>query len=61
MQEGDEFYCAGPFPNYWKLKIIKVRPWISEASVTVHKNTDKIDPMPPKLAVAQLWCFPPAR
>jgi len=58
IQKGDEFYCAGPcLGMYWKLKITEVHPWISEAYVTVH--TDKIDPMPPKHAVAQLWCFPP--
>jgi len=61
IQAGDEFYCAGPFPNYWKLKITKVNAWISQASVTVHGNINKIDPLPPQHAVAQLWCFPPAR
>ncbi|GEM_PF-1451943 len=61
IQKGDEFYCAGPFPNYWKLKVMKVRPWNCEASVTVHGNTKRIDPMPPQHAVAQLWCFPPGR
>jgi hypothetical protein len=59
MQVGDEFYCPGPFPNYWKLIITEVHPWHSQASVTAHANARKIDPLPPKLATAQLWKFPP--